>query len=296
MRPASEDQSSIQLSIIVPITRMHGRLGQVAKWLSEIDFSKVEVILVHDLQDEKTGIELRELISVHPMTRIIEQTFLSPGLARNAGLNVAQADWILFWDSDDDPNISVLHDFVEHSTKSNFDVYVFNFRIEKDGASTTVQTRNWRELALHPGIWRIVFSRATVFGQAFPDFPLGEDQHFLAQLELPYRGIKFIDANLYTYKIGIEGQATSRKSNILRINESLHALNKIRMRQEGDNFEFTSILLWRQIFTLLKRGNIVLKLQAMPFILGNILKPNYGFVMNLKALNFLFKRLVMRHG
>ena len=149
---------------------------------------------------------------------------------------------------------------------------------------------------MHPGIWRIVFSRATVFGQAFPDFPLGEDQHFLAQLELPYRGIKFIDANLYTYKIGIEGQATSRKSNILRINESLHALNKIRMRQEGDNFEFTSILLWRQIFTLLKRGNIVLKLQAMPFILGNILKPNYGFVMNLKALNFLFKRLVMRHG
>jgi glycosyltransferase involved in cell wall biosynthesis len=275
---------------------MHGRLSEIEKWLSEVDFSKVEVILVHDLQDEKTGVELRAIRAAYPMTRIIEKTFKSAGLARNAGLEVAQAEWILFWDSDDEPDVSVLQKFLERPNKSNFEVFVFNFRIEENGAFTTIQTRSWRELAFQPGIWRMVFSKSTVSGHLFPNFPMGEDQHFLAELELPHRRIDFINQNLYTYKIGITGQATSSKSNMLRVKESLLALNEIRNQQKGDNFEFSSILFWRQSLTLLKRGNITLKLQAAALILGNIMKPNSVFILNFKALNFLLRRLTVRHG
>ena len=252
MRPTSEVKSSIQISIIVPITRMYGRLGGMAEWLSKIDFSKIEVILVHDVQDEKTGIELHKIIANHPLTRVIEQTFMSAGLARNAGLKAAQAEWILFWDSDDEPDVSVLQKFLDHPDKSKFDVFVFNFRIEKSGILSFVHTGTWQEIALHPGIWRIVFSRSTVAGHRFPEFPLGEDQYFLAQLEMPHRRIGFINDYLYTYKIGITGQATSENSNLYRLKESMLALDRARATQEGENFEFTSILYWRQILTSLE--------------------------------------------
>jgi glycosyltransferase involved in cell wall biosynthesis len=291
-----EVNASIQISIIVPITRMYGRLDGLEKWLSEIDFSKVEVILVHDLQDEKTGVELHSLIASQPMARIIEQTFLSAGLARNAGLKASQGEWILFWDSDDQPDVSTLHNFLELPNKPNFDLFVFNFRIEKDGAFSNIQTGTWRELAVHPGIWRIVFSKSSVSGHIFPSFPLGEDQHFLAQLNLPHCHIGYIDANLYTYKIGVIGQATSNNSNLFRLKESLLALNSIRSRQNGEDFEFTSILYWRQLLTLLRRGNVFLKLQTISLILGNFLKPNPGYLINFKALNYLLRRLAVRHG
>lgn len=291
-----EVRASIQISIIVPVSRMYGRLGQLENWLSVIDFSKAEVILVHDLQDEKTGIELRTLVVAHPSIRFIEETFMSAGLARNAGLQVARGEWILFWDSDDQPDVSILHNFLEHQNKQDFDLFVFNFRIETNGSFSIIQTRTWRELAVHPGIWRIAFSKSTISGHVFPSFPLGEDQYFLAQLDLPRCRTAFIDANLYTYKISGTGQATSNKLNISRLKESLRALNSIRSRQNDDDFEFTSILYWRQLLTLLKRGKILLKLQAILLILGILLKPKHGYLINLKALNYLIRRLAVRHG
>lgn len=296
MGQKSEFQPAIQISIIVPITRMYGRLGELEKWLFEIDFSKVEVILVHDLQDEKTGIEICSLIAAHPSTRLIEETFMSAGLARNAGLRAARGEWILFWDSDDQPDIATLYNFLEHTNKPNFDLFVFNYRVEKNGTFSSVRTGTWRELAVNPGIWRIAFSKSTISGHSFPKFPLGEDQHFLAQLELPRYRICFINENLYTYKIGINGQATSNNSNLFRLKESLLALRTLRRHQDGENYEFTSILYWRQLLTLLKRGNLPLKLQAISLMLENTLVPKSGYVMNCKALTFLLRRLLVRHG
>jgi glycosyltransferase involved in cell wall biosynthesis len=293
---SNQGQFLAQLSIIVPVTRMHGRLAGLKKWISEINYGETQVILVHDFQDELTSLDLRLLIDEFPAIQLIEQTFMSAGLARNAGLKAAQADWILFWDSDDEPNISVLMEFLKLPNKLNFDLFVFNFRIDNDSNISNIQTNSWKELAVHPGLWRIIFSRSTVSGHVFPSFPLGEDQLYLAQLDLPSCRIGFIDAYLYTYKVNVNGQATSSYSNLLRLKESLLDLNSIRARQKGDNFEFTSILYWRQILTLLKRGNASLKLQAISLILGNVLKLNSNYVINFRALNYLLRKLVIQRG
>ncbi len=287
--------SPVQLSIVVPITKMHNRLGLLRKWITEIDFQNIEVILVHDLQDEFTSIDLLSLVTEFPLIRILEKTFLSAGLARNAGLKIARADWILFWDCDDEPSVSGLSEFIEHPNKESFDLFIFNFRIEKNGTVSNNQTRSWKDLAINPGIWRIVFSRSTISNHSFPSFPLGEDQYFLAQLQVPTRRTRFVNEFLYTYKIGMTGQATTNNSNIPRLKESLFALNSIRTHQKGDNLEFTCILYWRQILTLLKRGSISIRIESISMILCHFLRINSNYLVNLKALAFVLRKLMVRH-
>ena len=295
MEQTSQGHFPAQLSIIVPITRMHGRLSGLHQWLAEVDFRKIEVILVHDVQDELTSIDLQSLIVEYPLIKLIEQTVMSAGLARNAGFRCARANWIVFWDSDDTPNVSALRHFLEHPDKESIDLFVFNFRIDTRGSISNYRTTTWKDIALNPGIWRIIISKSTISRHSFPSFPLGEDQYFLATLNLPSLRIRYIDEYLYTYQIGANGQATAIKSNLPRLRESLSAINSIQILQKGDSLSFTCILYWRQILTLLKRGSFSIKLEATSIILSNFLKHRSNYKINLQAMVFVFKKLMGRH-
>jgi hypothetical protein len=291
-----EDLSSPLISVIVPITRMFGRLDELKSWLKEIDWEKIEVILVHDLQDEMTSDSLRLISSEYPMLQLIEKTYQSAGLARNAGIEASRGNWIVFWDSDDKPSVSVLKEFFSDQNRDSFDVYVFGFAIESNKKTIFHETHNWREIAFHPGIWRIIFSKSAIFNSRFPSFPLGEDQYFLGLINLPKRRLRYLDQSIYSYQSGVEGQATSRKSNLFRIIESLHALDYLRKNQTGSDHEFTSIMYWRQIFTLAKRGNVRLKLKAILIGLKSLMKINRNYFRTMRALMYVLVRVLVRNA
>ena len=290
-----EGLSSPLISVIVPITRMFGRLGELKSWLAEVDFQNIEVILVHDLQDELTSGSLRLISSEYPMLQIVEKTFQSAGLARNAGIEVSRGNWIIFWDSDDKPSVSVLKEFFYDQEKDSFDVHVFNFASETNKKTIYHETCNWRDIGFQPGIWRMIFSKSTILNCPFPSFPLGEDQYFLALINLPNRRLRYLNQPIYTYQIGINGQATSRRSNLFRILESLLALDTLRKNQSGTNHEFTSILYWRQIITLMKRGNVRLKLRATLIGLESIIRVNQNYFRSIRALAYVLVRVSVRN-
>ncbi len=289
-----EDLSSPLISVIVPITRMFGQLGELTSWLKEIDWQNFEVILVHDLQDELTSESLRLILSEHPMLQIIEKTYQSAGLARNAGIEASRGNWIVFWDSDDKPVVSVLKEFFSDQDRDSFDVHVFSFAIEANQRATYYATHNWREIAFLPGVWRMIFSKSAISNCRFPSFPLGEDQYFLGLINLPKQRLRYLEQPIYTYQIGIKGQATSNKSNLFRIIESLNALEDLRKNQTGDDHEFTSIMYWRQLFTLTKRGSLRLKLRAILIGLKSVMRINHNYCRNLRALTYVLVRVLVR--
>ncbi len=292
----NEDLPSPLISIIVPITRMFGRLGVLKSWIAEIDFQKIEVILVHDLQDELTSDNLRLISSEYPKLQVIEKTYQSAGLARNAGIQEARGKWIVFWDSDDKPNVSELDKFLIDQDVDSFDVHVFNFLIEANGETIYHKTRNWRGIAFEPGIWRMIFSRSTIENSLFPNFPLGEDQYFLGLINLSRRRVSFRNQPIYTYQSGVDGQATSNESNLFRINESLQALDSLRENQSGSNYEFMSIMYWRQIITLAKRGNFRLKLRALLTGIKSIMRININFFRNMRALAYVLVKVLVKNA
>ena len=296
VRANIEDLSSPLISVIVPITRMFGRLGELKGWLGEIDFQKIEVILVHDQQDELTSDDIRLIRLEYPMLQVIEKTYRSAGLARNAGIEISRGMWIVFWDSDDKPSVSVLNEFFSDHVRDSFDVHIFNFVIETNNKKIYHKTHNWRDVAFQPGIWRMIFSKSVILDSRFPDFPLGEDQYFLGLIDLPNRRMNFLDQPIYTYQSGVDGQATSRESNLFRILESLVALDSLRKNQSGTNHEFTSIMYWRQVITLMKRGTIVLKLRAMVLGLKSVMRINRSYLRSMRALMYVLVRVVVRNA
>lgn len=295
-RANREDLSSPLISVIVPTTRMFGRLGVLKSWLGEIDFQKIEVILVHDRQDELTSDDIRLICSEYPMLQVIEKTYQSAGLARNAGIEVSRGKWIVFWDSDDNPSVSVLKEFLTDKDRDFFDVHIFNFVIEANKKRTYHETHNWRDIAFRPGIWRMIFSKSTILDCHFPSFPLGEDQYFLGLIDLPNRRLRYLDQPIYTYQSGVDGQATSKKSNLFRILESLLALDSLRKKQSGTNYEFTSIMYWRQVITLIKRGNVRLKLKAILLGLKSVTRINRSYFRSMRALMYVLVRVLARNA
>ena len=91
------------LSLVIPVTKMAGRLNILRSWFENLDIEKLEIIFVHDISDQGTSNQLKEMIANSKFTncQLIEGNFGSPGAARNRGLLECKGKWISFWDSDD---------------------------------------------------------------------------------------------------------------------------------------------------------------------------------------------------
>ena len=73
---------SYNLSVIVPISKMAGKLGSLKSWVKEAIKNDVQVILVHDYRDQETSDELSEFVRQVDSYAIafIEGKFGAPGL------------------------------------------------------------------------------------------------------------------------------------------------------------------------------------------------------------------------
>jgi len=258
------------LSVIVPISSMAERLNLIQDWLKILEFQPVEVILVHDQNDMKTSLELNSLISKHQNTKIIfiEEKIGSPGLARNRGLKVASGDWVVFWDSDDEPNvIEILKILADYETTANFDVIIGQFRVYDCAIRRLLPERkpdlSLKAIAMNPGLWRMLFRRNIILSLKFNKFRMAEDQNFLSDIMLPERKFKIIKNIFYTYYINNENQLTKNKDAINEIvNAAAYTFTKIKS-SKSINRNFDCTLFVRQIMTGIKKGNFLTKLQCV---------------------------------
>ena len=106
------DKRKYELSIIVPVTKMHGRLDNFKKMVEDISNLSIQLIVVHDIDDDKTGRELQIILKNNANIKLIEGKYGSAGGARNAGLELVDSEWIGFWDSDDKPQVKQYLDLV----------------------------------------------------------------------------------------------------------------------------------------------------------------------------------------
>ena len=99
---------------MVPVRKMAGKLQLLFKWIQDIESKKLplRVVIVEDGIDPATLSQLRE-VEHFSFVRIYSGQFDSPGLARNHGLAKVETEWVAFWDSDDLPDPSVIHQEVE---------------------------------------------------------------------------------------------------------------------------------------------------------------------------------------
>jgi glycosyltransferase involved in cell wall biosynthesis len=197
---------------------MAGRLQRLEEWLSRVANSPMEVILIHDRQDEVTGPQIQSLLSKisNPKIQLIEDYFGSPGLARNRGIELAKGKWICFWDSDDLPNLGVALSLIDKDSASKADCLVTNFNsvneISKEVIAHRLRANFEDEFSLNPGLWRIYFKYSAIADLRFGSLRMAEDQIFLAEFFSKSRDVEIVSDTTYNYFFGESFHLTKNSS------------------------------------------------------------------------------------
>jgi glycosyltransferase involved in cell wall biosynthesis len=259
------------LSVVVPVSKMTGQLGNLGNWLSNIWNYPIEVIVVHDKCDETTGVELVELLNRVDSKNIvyIEGEFNSPGLARNAGMELATGDWLAFWDSDDIPHVSNVVEAID-SLGSNSLTIVGKFKAVENKTGIALwespafnDSDDLQKIFESPGVWRMIFKRNQIKKTKFREFHMGEDQLFLIESAALDKDVVFSNLLLYSYYIGVENQLTSQKSKISEIPKVITAISQLE-KEEWTKLDLR--LISKMILTSLFKGKLSVKFKTIKAI------------------------------
>ena len=91
----------MKYSVIIPVYNAEKTLKRCVDSLLEQDYTDAEIILVNDGSKDGSEDICREYAEAHPNIRLISQQNGGVSTARNAGLDAAQGEYIVFVDSDD---------------------------------------------------------------------------------------------------------------------------------------------------------------------------------------------------
>ena len=257
-----------KLSIIIPVCEMEGRLSNLKHTIMSFNDNRVEIVLVNDIKNDNTSRELHDLAKNKEEIILIEGRYGNPGGARNAGLNVAKGDWIIFADSDDVQHVSRI--ILDIDRLHDADVIIGNFEIcnEKTGKSAQYLTQNdFNRIALKPGIWRFVFKSNAIKGIRFPEISLGEDQVYLSRIYFEKFQISYSTQLYYSYFVGNSNQLTSKKNNI---RDLTIALFEIIHQLHSRNSSFNQVLNAKLILSIFKHGSIGQKKVLIFYLIKNL--------------------------
>lgn len=251
---AHEHNKMAVLTAVVPVSRMAGRLDSLKSWLIQAESFPIEIVIVHDVQDDDTSEELQSIVNQDKsgMLLFVEGKFGSPGAARNEGLNQAQGEWIVFWDSDDTPNVLSVMSSINVARK-NTEVIIGNFKVSHGNQTTLIKHFNSKNfVALYPGLWRLIFRREVIKNHRFKNLRMGEDQLYIAGTGISRRQTEFVELDFYTYQIGHPNQLTLNQSAVTENNLALSELSKLIATKTEYQNKFCEILKIRLFLSTIK--------------------------------------------
>ena len=117
-----------KLSYIVPIYNVEKYLRKCVDSLLEQNYSDYEIILINDGSTDNSGAICDEYARMFDNIRVIHQENAGLSAARNAGLALAQGEYICFVDSDDYWQPNVLGGLMVQIERDNLDVLRFRFQ------------------------------------------------------------------------------------------------------------------------------------------------------------------------
>ena len=107
------------VSIIVPVYNVEKYLRECLDSILNQTFKDFELILIDDGSKDKSGEICDEYAKVHSNITVVHQNNQGQAAARNNGVKISEADWIMFVDSDDVIHPDLLQFLYKAATESN---------------------------------------------------------------------------------------------------------------------------------------------------------------------------------
>ncbi len=254
----SQPESKFLLSAIVPISRMAGRLANFESWIYKaVSSGKIEIVLVHDIQDEETKIQLDRIVGKIKLrnVQLLEGYFGNPGAARNFGSKHCNGLWITYWDSDDVPLWENVIMSIQSAGSAKVLIGEFNLvNVDKGRVRIRLKENVVDSIIEYPGVWRMVFHNSLIARTKFPELLMAEDQVMLAGLDLFSHELKTFNTEFYNYQIGNSYQLTKNRKAIQDLSQAMYFTWRISRKQDGQNLILTISLFCSQLVSALKKG------------------------------------------
>jgi glycosyltransferase involved in cell wall biosynthesis len=195
-------------SVIVPAHNSARYIWKGLKSIVQQSFEDYELIIVCDACTDDT-----HRIAFNYADNLIVTEHGMDGLARNAGIDAANGEWILFMDDDD----WFLHPYVfqilhEEAVMTDADMIVFNFIWQKhrpDGGDQYYRNGGGRT---NSAVWSKCWRRSFIGDTRFHGIPFTSDEPFMnAIIEKRPRAV-WLDQPMYFYNYMREGSQTEEHS------------------------------------------------------------------------------------
>lgn len=236
----------MKFSVVIPVYNVEQYLPQCLESLLAQNYTDFEVICVNDGSTDRS----RELLSAweiqFPQMRVIDRENGGLSAARNTGLDVATGDYVVFVDSDDWVEPTML--FRLAKAVNGEDMICFACRRTDNNAHDTIlheQTDGWSHYNRHAlehrevpfvCVWQRCYRREFLMDNSlhFREGILHEDNEFTPRAFLRAKRIKVIPDVLYIYRVRPGSIMTTRG---LRSKESLiligNELSKLFAKEKG---------------------------------------------------------------
>jgi len=268
------DVSLIDLTAVIPIRWIDESTSTLSSHILEALESGIEVILVVNNQEV---LKREKVISVyksiqHVKFRIFDCPIESPGYARNLGLSSCNTRYVTFWDADDlpvIPKVQELTKLLESNPDWKFGVGSFAI---VDAKTKKVKSRNILQsepelesrISRNPGIWRWIIEVHRIGQVSFKEFPMGEDQDFIADLN-PLRSEMLVSSEVtYKYVKGWANQLTRNKTTLHSITASIRYLTT-KIDEKTAN-KWHKKFLFRQVITSMRHGSWRSRIETLQII------------------------------
>ena len=182
-------------SVIMPVHNSAGFMRKMLDSIREQSFTDYELIVIADRCSDNSAEIAREYTD-----KVLEVDFGRAGLSRNAGLDIARGEWILFSDDDDwwlHPYVfETIHAMVCEDETSDIIAYGFYWKKEdRNDLMNFLQANGAWWVAPWTKAWR----RSFIGEHRFPAWRHSDDLGFAEEMFPLVKGWSYLPVPMYFY-------------------------------------------------------------------------------------------------
>lgn len=243
------------LSAVIPVRDLSGKLQNFEKTIRLAIKSGVQVIAIHDGNYNSTEEELLTLqdkLKPHQF-ELVTKNLGAPGLARNEGLQMVRGRYVAFWDADDLAQVANILISLEKN-QLDWDILIGQYIVMDSTNQIRIGIKsehfNLLQVAINPGLWRMVFRREFLDNLRFSSAIMGEDQEFFAQCLAKSPSVFYSESLFYEYFVHVGGQLTSKTEAVLTLASEIPSATILQKNTKDYYLDAQLIMQIRKIFTI----------------------------------------------
>lgn len=236
-----------KISVIIPVYNVAHYVGKCLSTLVQQTFRDFEIIAVNDGSRDDSLSILREFEQKYSYIKVIDQENQGMSIARNAGLAIAQGDYLCFVDSDDYVSPHYLEELYRAITDNDADIaccyyyyhfvesdvlYKYPFRCQGVFSKGEALNKLLHDTQIQSLAWNKIYRRGLFFnnGITFPTMAF-EDMAIANQIFFHAEKVVVINKALYYYSQ--RSSSTLGTMNASKINDFIKATAMVRINLEN---------------------------------------------------------------